>query len=99
MKENGAPPALNSGAQIVASLNDDIVEMVRALQIFVSGWIGQIDTAVVVPVAHRFAPAPTAANWGGGNHCAGPGDAVIPIENLQQAPHSDWAAAVSLPLA
>ncbi len=59
MKEDSASAALDSRLLIVAGLYHNIVEVVGAFEIFVSGRIGQIYPAIIISVAYGFAPAPT----------------------------------------
>ena len=99
MKENGAPPALDSWEPVVAGFHHDIVEMVGTFQIFVGGCIGQINPAVIVSIAYSFTPAPTTSDRCSRNFRKGSNDVVIAEVNLAEGPNPDRAYAIPLFLA
>jgi hypothetical protein len=58
MKEDGASAALDARPLIVAGFYDYIIELIRAFKLLMGGGVGQVNSAVIVSVANRLAPAP-----------------------------------------
>jgi len=96
MKENSAAPALDAGPLVVTGLHHDIIEMVGTFQVLVGRGIGQIHTAIIVPVACLFAPTPAAPNRRNRQFRLGPNEAVIAEVDPAQGPDANGACAIAL---
>ncbi len=80
----------------MTGFDDDIIESVGALQLFMGCGIGQINHVVIISVADRLAPARAAFY---GQNCQfgqGPDMSVMSPIHMFQAPNSHRAAAIAL---
>ena len=96
VKKNRTSMALHSWPLIVGKLHHDVIKLVSPRHCLMGGGIGHGDKAVVVPVAHGFAPA--IAGPQRQNPTAWRKKPVVSEENAAKGKTTDWRSAIALAL-
>lgn len=98
MEEDCAAQPLHARTPIVAGDHNHVVKPIIAAEILMRSGVRKQDEAVVVPVAHSFAPAPSPPHRQDGQGGLGPCCPVGPVEHFNQIKAADWTCAVTLAL-
>ena len=95
MKEDRAAAALDRRGIIVAQHDDDVVKAILPPEVFGAGGVWMDDTAIVVAVLARIAPAVRATDRTKIQACAGAGYPVGAVEGFTKLPGSDGGGSIA----